>query len=886
MSLRSKVIYSIFKRNFAGYFSGVLGYLFIVVFVVVGGALAFNGRFFTANEPNLDQLTSYFPVLLLFFIPALTMGVWSEEKRSGTDELLFTLPASEPEVLLGKFLSVLAVYTVALAFSLTHVFVLMFLGNPDFGLLFTTYAGYWIAGASLLSAGMLASITTTNMTVAFVLGIVFCAVPVFVGEVARMIGAGDWAAELGLQEQFRDFGMGVVPLQSCLYFLALTAFMLYLNFVWMSRRHWSAGNQPRPALQFAVRACSIAVALGCATAWAGYAAVRIDATSERLFSLSGATKETLADLESQRPIEIQAFISPDVPPEYLETKKRLTGLLRQFDELGGNALDVRFVDVEPYSEQADEAKFFGIEPVRLVTEKDGRRKDVDVYLGAVVISSYDKVVVPFFGKGLPIEYELTRSVRTVADESRRTVGILTTDAGLMSGTNNWQIVEELKKQYQVEQVSADVEIDAKQFDVLLAAMPSSLTDGQMDHLVKYAESGNPLLVFDDPFPLTFSSNGFGVSGAPRQPKRGGSNPMLGGAGGAPPEQKADGGRATRLLETLGVRWEYDNCVFDLNNPHPEFAMLPAEYVFLTRSNAEQPAFSQADAVASGLQEMIALYPGKVEDSGKDGYIFEPLVKTSSQSGTMSWNEFVDEGGLNFFTMQATANPRRNPVRRLDGGEHSIACRIRKTEGEQQVNAIYVADIDMISDFFFQERSMGNLSMKFDNVTFVLNAVDSLIGDETFIALRSRRPEHRTLVRVEEQTRGFLQAASEAERDADVKATAELATRREQLGKRAKEIQENEALDPIAKAQMLKQAQEAEQTRMSLAEAQIEKEKNETIQDIRGRTDERIASLENGIRIWAVWLPPIPALAVGAIVFVRRLRDERNTVIESRRRRAT
>ncbi len=191
---------------------------------------------------------------------------------------------------------------------------------------------------------------------------------------------------------------------------------------------------------------------------------------------------------------------------------------------------------------------------------------------------------------------------------------------------------------------------------------------------------------------------------------------------------------------------------------------------------------------------------------------------------------------------------------------------------------------MISDFFFQERNLGNLSMKFDNVTFVLNAVDSLVGDDSFIELRSRRPAHRTLVRVEQQKRGFLQAANEAEREADKAADEELKQRREQLSKRVKEIQENEDLDPIAKAQMLQQAQEAEQKRMSLSEAQIEQTKNDEIQKIRATTNRQIRALESRIRFWSVCLPAIPALALGAFVFVQRTRDEKTTVVESRRRK--
>ncbi|MDP6446978.1 MAG: Gldg family protein, partial [Pirellulaceae bacterium] len=334
----------IFRRNFSSYFSGVLGYLFIVVFVTAGAAMAFNARFFTANEPSLDQLTEWYPLLLLFFVPAITMGVWADERKVGTDELLFTLPATDIEILLGKYLSVLAVYSVALLFSMTHVIVLSVLGNPDWGLLFTTYFGYWIAGAALISAGMLASILTSSMTVAFVIGIVICCIPVFLGYLGEFTGLRDFFESLSLREQFRDFGMGVIPFTGLLYFVSFTVFMLYLNMVMMTRRHWSARRSAAMGAQYSLRSVCLALILICVTSWAGYAAIRVDATSERLFSLSSSTRTILRGLESERPIEIQAFISPDVPREYVETRKRLVGLLRQFDELGGKNLEVRYVE--------------------------------------------------------------------------------------------------------------------------------------------------------------------------------------------------------------------------------------------------------------------------------------------------------------------------------------------------------------------------------------------------------------------------------------------------------------------------------------------------------------------------------------------------------------
>lgn len=909
---RAQVVLSLFKRNFSSYFSGVLGYLFIVVFVVLGGALAFRAPFFIGNEPNLDQLTEWYPVLLLFFVPAVTMSVWAEERKTGTDELLFTLPATELEILLGKYLSVVAVYTVALIFSMAHVVVLAYLGNPDWGLVATTYFGYWIAGAALLSAGMVASIMTSNMTVAFVLGVLLCAIPVFIGYVGQvlsqivgvigyvgvLVGSGVWfeglqpvledfgelLAGFGLQEQFRDFGMGVISFSALFYFTAFIAVMLYLNHAIMTRRHWHTRPEPMMGLQYALRAVSLAVVLSCVTAWAGYSAIRADATEEQLFSLSDATKDILGQLDSERPIEIQAFLSPNPPREYVETHKRLVGMLRQFDKLGGKNLRVRYVDVEPFSKQSEEAEHFGIQPVELLTEVDGRRSEVEIYLGAVVISSYDKVVIPFFGKALPIEYELTRSIQTVADEQRHTVGVLTTDANVMGGSRDWYIIRELKLQYNVEEVSPGSEIDPEKFDVLMAVMPSSLTDPEMDNLVAYAKTGSPLLIFDDPFPLSFNNSGFGVTGAPRQPKPSQGGGMMG--QGPPPEQKADGGRATRLLEALGIEWQFDACVFDAYNPHAEFKMLPPEYVFVTRGEGEESAggFDSDDPTTKGLQELIALYPGEVYKRAGGQADFVPLLSTSKQSGVLPWEEFVDEGGFNFFSMQGTANPRRNPFRVIDRSTHALAARVKSDAEGSKVNAIYVADVDMISDFFFQERSMGNLSMKFDNVTFILNAVDSLVGDDSFIELRSRRPTHRTLKRLEDQKRRFLESANEAEELADEEAKEELEERRKQLNSRVAEIEKNEDLDPIAKMQMLQQAQEAEQKRMSLAEAQIEQKKNDEIRKIRATTNRKVRSLESVVQFGAITLPAIPAILLGLFVFVQRGREEKNTVVESRRRK--
>jgi ABC-2 type transport system permease protein len=888
--LRLHVISAIFKRNFWSYFSGIIGYLFIVVFVMVGGLLAFNEQFFTNNLANLDQLNGRFPQLLLFLVPAITMSVWSEEKKLGTDELLFTLPVSDLEVLIAKYLGVAAVYTVALGFSLAHAVVLQYIGNPDWGLIATTYMGYWLAGCALLSCGMVASYLTNSATVAFVLGAIVCAGPVFIGDLGHLVGLDTLCEGLSIAEQFRPFGMGIVPMGGILYFVSLTLFMLYINLVLIGYRHWSDGNKGQfMSGQFVVRSLSLLAMLISANVVLANVSFKQDMTSEGLYSVTSTTRQLLSEVKDDRPVTIQAFVSRDVPREFVPVKTTLLGLLGQYQQFGGKKITTRVVTIDAFSPEADQAKQAGIEPRKVQSERGGRTQLDDVFLGAVINCGANEVVVPFFDVAIPAEYELTRSVRTVAKEERRVVGILETDAKIGGGFDmssfrsqpEWRIVSELKKQYTVENVSAASPIDTAKYDVLIAVLPSSLGNNEMTNFVEYVKTGKPVLVFDDPLPAT--NPGL----APRQPKPkpGGGGPF---GGQAPAEPKADGGKATSLVNLLQIQWNFDEVVWDdqVRVLHPEYAdIVRPEMVAISQRLKLRPgqkevrAFSQESAISSGLQEVLLFFAGTIRPRENSKYKFEPLMRTTTESGLISWSKLTRPG---FFG--GGVEIVDNPPRVLDDVAHVVAAEIKSNpDSEQKINVVYVADTDMIADWFFTVRDKKLYGLDLDNVTFVLNAVDALVGDEAYIPLRKRRAKHRTLVQVERQTSEFIANRSKEQENANTEAEKAMENAKARLKAEVEKVKNDDSLDDLAKMQLIALAQENENRRLLVEEANIEQEKEKKVEAVKIKTEREIRAIEQGYSLRAVLLPPIPAIVLGLIVWFSRMKNEQKDIAPSRRR---
>src|SRR3954467_4659195 len=178
-----KQICPIFKREFLGYFRAPVAYVFLIAFLVISVSLAFSryGGFFRAGVAGMESYFTFFPWLFMFLVPAVGMRLWSEEKRSGTVELLFTLPVTTLEAVMGKFLAGWAFLTVGILLSFPMAITVGYLGDPDWGVIATTYFGAILMAGGYLGVCALTSALTKNQVISFVLSLGACAILLFLG---------------------------------------------------------------------------------------------------------------------------------------------------------------------------------------------------------------------------------------------------------------------------------------------------------------------------------------------------------------------------------------------------------------------------------------------------------------------------------------------------------------------------------------------------------------------------------------------------------------------------------------------------------------------------------------------------------------------------------
>jgi ABC-2 type transport system permease protein len=226
------------KRELSGYFLTPIAYVFIVIFLVLSGVFTFYlGGFFDQGQADLRTFFGFHPWLYLFLIPALTMRLWAEERKSGTIELLFTLPVTMTETVLGKFLATWIFAGVALALTFPIWLTVNYLGNPDNGVVVAGYIGSLLMAGAYIAIGSCISAFTKNQVIAFVITVVICLIFILSGFPMVLDFLNGWLPGVILQAvssfsfltHFQAIQNGVVDVRDLIYFFSLIALWLFVN---------------------------------------------------------------------------------------------------------------------------------------------------------------------------------------------------------------------------------------------------------------------------------------------------------------------------------------------------------------------------------------------------------------------------------------------------------------------------------------------------------------------------------------------------------------------------------------------------------------------------------------------------------------------------------
>ena len=232
----------VYKREIKGYFNSPIAYIFLVVFLLTASWLFFRG-YFLYGQADLRPFFTLLPWMFLFFVPAVSMRLWAEERKQGTAELLLTLPVQDERIIVGKYLAGLTLVTLAVFLEFPLVILTASLGDLDPGPVIGGFLGSIFLGGAYLAIGLFLSSITSNQIVAFILGVVVSFALFIVGESLVLVTAPTAIApllrDLGLGAHFDSIGRGVIDTRDVIYYLSVIVFFLYLNRLSLKERRWA-----------------------------------------------------------------------------------------------------------------------------------------------------------------------------------------------------------------------------------------------------------------------------------------------------------------------------------------------------------------------------------------------------------------------------------------------------------------------------------------------------------------------------------------------------------------------------------------------------------------------------------------------------------------------
>jgi ABC-2 type transport system permease protein len=419
-------------RELSAFFSSLAAFIFLAAFLASVYFIFFwADPFFARNIADLRPVFEWMPTLMIFLVSALTMRMWSEERRSGTIESLLTSPVSNFELVTGKFLACLILVLIALCLTVPLPFCVCLMGPLDWGPVAGGYVATIFLAAAYAAIGLTISSRTDNQIVSLILSVAICAVFVIIGSDAFTSLFASQAAEvmklLGTSSRFQSIIRGVVDFRDLYYYLSLTGIFLSLNVLFLEKLRWAGNRMNARHSDWTVLTCLVIANLVAGNFWlAQVSCARLDLTEGQIYSISQVSRNYLAGLKE--PLLIRAYFSKRTHPLLAPLVPRMRDLLREYALAGNGKVRLEFVDpLENPAVEREAIEKYAIEPVTFRTAskyqaaltasyfnvlvKYGDQFETMGYrdLSSIKMQAEDKIAIDLKNP----EYEITRAIKKV-----------------------------------------------------------------------------------------------------------------------------------------------------------------------------------------------------------------------------------------------------------------------------------------------------------------------------------------------------------------------------------------------------------------------------------------------------------------------------------------
>ena len=400
-----KSVWTIVKREVAAQFGTPMAYIFIVVFVLISSVLyMFLPPFFIFPTADMSGFFGWVVPMLCIFAPAATMRVWAEDRKENTIELLLTFPMPSSALVLGKFVSALAFYLVAVAGTVMVPIMLASLGEPDWGMVFGGYLGMLLLGAYFIALGMFVSGFLKDQVTAFVLSFLACGASALFGWdpfVNILTGTlGDFGSflsnALGMTGHYTPFTRGIIEFADILYFVIWTVLLLFLNGVYLEGR-----SRPNVVAKFSgTVALGLFIGVVFNLLFTGGSIARFDLTEGQIYTMSESSKKILRELPV--PVKVNFYVTPSdkLPGELKNLERDVKDKLHEMSVASGGQLRYRVIHMEAANVIQDKIK-------DKKDDEEGEEKDKKKSLEERLI---DKGVRPFSVRALRSDEATTKLI--------------------------------------------------------------------------------------------------------------------------------------------------------------------------------------------------------------------------------------------------------------------------------------------------------------------------------------------------------------------------------------------------------------------------------------------------------------------------------------------